>query len=253
MKSSPKRQRLLSTNTVHIWYAKLDSKEYLLQSTKLECLLSEDELERAQDIHHETSKTHFIIGRAILRVILAHYIGVEPQEIRLQYNRNSKPLLDRGTIELGQIKFNLAHSHDFAIYALTLNNEIGVDLEYMHRPSQIEEELNSIAKRFFSEKENILLSKLSDLKKKREAFFKLWTAKEAYVKARGEAFAALVSLDQIDFTSVLRNKQGIFANRQKPEELFYFRQFEPAKDFMAAVVTEGSTPPKLLIRKVKNL
>src|SRR5260370_493417 len=79
------------------------------------------------------------------------------------------------------LRFNLSHSHSLALYAITHQRELGVDLEFI-RPEVVEE---PIAERFFSAAEDAVLRCLP-ASLQPEAFFNCWTRKEAYIKAKGE-------------------------------------------------------------------
>ena len=73
------------------------------------------------------------------------------------------------------IRFNVSHSQDLALLAVTRSREIGVDVEYV-RP---EVEIESLAERFFSPQERTDIRSLSE-DARVAAFFHCWTCKEAY-------------------------------------------------------------------------
>ncbi|MEB3220232.1 MAG: 4'-phosphopantetheinyl transferase superfamily protein [Nostocales cyanobacterium 94392] len=166
----------LLANEVHVWRASLDevkpSLEYLTQ------MLSEDELVRAKRFHFEQHQQRFIAGRGILRSILGRYLDVEPSKIQFGYEPRGKPFLDQSYhTNLG---FNLSHSQDFALYAVSLSDSIGVDLEWINSITDV----LSLAKKFFS------LSEFTKIKsatphQQQQLFFRYWTCKEAYLKATG--------------------------------------------------------------------
>src|SRR5208337_1376029 len=91
-----------------------------------------------------------------------------------------------------RIQFNLAHSNGYAIYAVTLDRRIGVDLERVVAVVELER----IVDRFFSNREKAVIHALAG-KEQREAFFNSWTRKEAYLKACGKGLAAY-PLNEID-------------------------------------------------------
>jgi 4'-phosphopantetheinyl transferase len=107
---------------------------------------------------------------------------VRPGQIRFAYNAFGKPELSP---EFGsRLRFNLSHSADLALIAITTDAGIGVDLEYV-RPQP---DYAEIARSVFSAAEVDELSRLpSHLYP--HAFLSCWTRKEAYLKARGEGLA----------------------------------------------------------------
>jgi 4'-phosphopantetheinyl transferase len=108
-------------------------------------------------------------------MILGHYLALQPAEVSFRYGRYGKPLLD-GT----DLLFNMSKSAGCAVYAVTRNRRIGVDVEQIREIAEIEQ----IARQFLSEPEYELLSASSGSKKDKR-FFECWTRKEALVKSVG--------------------------------------------------------------------
>jgi 4'-phosphopantetheinyl transferase len=146
---------------------------------KLWNILAPDERNRADRFYFEKERIHFIVARGVLRDILSHYLDTPPQNLEFSYGPFGKPEL-KGRVARKHLRFNISHSHGLALYAITNNREIGVDLEL------IREESGSldIADRFFSPQEILSLRELPR-EVQSTAFFNCWTRKEAYLKARG--------------------------------------------------------------------
>src|SRR5436190_14319682 len=156
-------------------------------------LLSREEKGRAARFHFEAHRTRFIAGRAWLRTVLGNYLGVKPARIVFSYSANGKPEL----AELGAnsgLKFNLAHSENLALLAVTTEAEIGVDVECVHPVP----EAADLVSRFFSPREAELFENLPD-EKRADAFFNLWTRKEALLKATGEGIAHSLRSVEVSF------------------------------------------------------
>ncbi len=170
----------LASNEVHSWCVALDVPPET--SARLDATLSHDERNRSARLRFARDRRRFVAARGVLRDLLARYLGARPGQIRFAYNAFGKPELSP---EFGgRLRFNLSHSADLALIAITTDAGIGVDLEYIRpQPDHVE-----IARRFFSAAEvdelNGLPSPLHTL-----AFFSGWTKKEAYVKACGEGLA----------------------------------------------------------------
>jgi 4'-phosphopantetheinyl transferase len=90
---------------------------------------SEDERIRAGNFYFKRDRKRFIVGRGVLRIILGRYLHIEPNRVQFSYGPHGKPYLAERHSD-GALRFNLAHSHEFAIYGFTRGREIGVDLEY---------------------------------------------------------------------------------------------------------------------------
>ncbi len=166
---------------VHVWQAVLDndalSVEGYLESYL--AILSEDEVARANRFHFKRDRTRFAATRGILRKLLARYLDRDPALLCFAYNENGRPAL--AGEDPGAVEFNLSHSHDRVLYAFTTGRRIGVDIERIRADASD----RKIAERFFSKKEAASLAALPEAERSR-AFFRYWTAKEAYIKARGE-------------------------------------------------------------------
>jgi 4'-phosphopantetheinyl transferase len=120
--SSPPSKLNLAGDEIHVW------KAALVWSPLFADLLSSDEQVRSKRFLLEKHRTRFAAGRAILRMILGSYLGVPSREIRVQYQPNGKPEIHSFTGP-ARLRFNLTHSDDLALFALTLDQEIGIDVE----------------------------------------------------------------------------------------------------------------------------
>jgi 4'-phosphopantetheinyl transferase len=188
----PPPELTLAGHEIHIWCATLDQPAARVE--QLAQLLAADESERAQRFVFEEHRQHYITGRALLRLILGRYLRLDPQRLRFKYGPQGKPAL--AEIEAhSSLKFNLSHSHKLVLYAVTYDQEIGVDLEAIRRFDDME----AIARRFFSNAEYSALSSLPPAEKP-AGFFNCWTRKEAYIKALGDGL--IHPLDQFDVSLV---------------------------------------------------
>ena len=106
------------------------------------------------------------------------------------YGSHGKPAL-AGESDGNAIRFSVSHSHGVALYAVTRGREVGIDIERIRSNLAVAE----IAERFFSRREIAMLRTLPT-EAQRQAFFRCWTHKEAYIKARSEGLS--LPLDQFD-------------------------------------------------------
>lgn len=183
----PPQNLILHNNDIHIWLINMEDYQQKIDSCK--DILSQDEQEKTNKFASKLLKKSFIISRAFLRIILSKYLKTIPQEIYFTYNNKGKPQLD--TEALLSIKFNLSHKNNYVIYGFSYHN-IGIDLEKIDDKIKVEK----IAQRFFCNDEFNYLKTL-DSKVKIEYFLKLWTKKEAYLKAIGKGLSG--GLDSICF------------------------------------------------------
>lgn len=177
---------------VHVWAANLDSVSG--NAPIFIPLLSADERKRADKFQAARDRTRFIVTRGTLRTILASYVEKAPAELKFDYGVNGKPKLAMGT-EHGPLYFNLAHSENLLVIAMTHCSPLGIDVEQI-RPIP---DVMKVAEQFFSQSESIWLRTLPE-GEQLEAFYKLWTCKEACLKATGEALSEM--LPEIEAASV---------------------------------------------------
>jgi 4'-phosphopantetheinyl transferase len=228
---SPPHPLTLLPDEVHVWRAHLDRPEAAIQ--KLRDLLTEDECRRADRFVFAKDRQHFTAGRGILRSLLAGYLGRDPKDLRFTYNLQGKPALSEEAGE-NALSFNLSHSHGLALYAVSRNRALGVDLEQI-RPDFATE---AIAERFFSPHETVALRTIAP-PQKADAFFACWTRKEAYIKARGKGLS--IPLDQFDVTLAPGEPAQLLATREDPAQAsrWSLRHLPPAPGFQGALAVEG--------------
>ncbi len=166
----------LGKNKVHVWRADLRLPQSEIE--RLLPILSEDEHRRATSFRTSNHKDRFITARGTLRRILSLYLRIQPERILFTYGNHGKPKLSP-EINKDRLQFNLSHSDDYAIYAVTADRKIGVDIEVVSPKRRH----NRIPERFFHPQE---ISALRSLPKSQQldAFYACWTRKEAYIKAR---------------------------------------------------------------------
>lgn len=167
----------LSAGTVAVWLVELDA--LAKHADNLISTLSADEQERARRFHFQRDRDRFTAARSFLRHQLAHYIGRPALSLRFDYGPAGKPSLQRSTDE-PDIRFNLSHSGDYALLAIALGLEVGIDIEQM-RP---EIDLLSLANHHFSSHETAELKRCPRADQI-TAFYRIWSRKEACIKAVG--------------------------------------------------------------------
>lgn len=167
---------------------RLDDEGALPLDLARECL-NDEELARAARFIFEIHRDRFTRGRAMLRHLLAGYLGTAADEIVFETGERGKPFLPGSLLH-----FNLSHSEDRAVLAVSRLPSIGIDIECFDRRVDID----GLSRRCFRASELSGLRDLSD-EEKRRAFFWIWTAKEARMKATGEGFHLEPQRIEIDF------------------------------------------------------
>jgi 4'-phosphopantetheinyl transferase len=177
----------LPSGEVHVWWASLEVSDSQIDELRL--ILSADERRRAERFRVPVATRRFIAARAALRSVLGWATGVKPAEIQFTYGGNGKPrLADDGPY------FNASDSGDFVAVAVT-STEVGIDIE-LARPLRRSE---GIARRICTDGEIEALARLSEEYRDTE-LLRLWTCKEAALKAIGTGLPGGVKNVEISFS-----------------------------------------------------
>ena len=166
----------LKTGEAHVWALPLDPSP---GHEFAELLLDQEEQTRLARLKHPAVARRFTLAHAGLRLLLSHYSGRPCAIVRYCHGDHGKPELT----PLSPIHFNLSHSSDLALIAISLQS-VGVDLEYIDSNIPFE----SMATRYFSSTESRVLNSLPE-PLQLQSFYACWTRKEAYLKASGSGFS----------------------------------------------------------------
>ena len=196
---------VLAPGEIHLWRATLDDP---VRFSGAEAVLSREELLRAGRFALVRDRERFIAAHGALRMVLGLYLSADPQSLEFRTGPMGKPALIQTFTDL---RFNLSHSADLALIAVTRVREVGVDIERVQR----EIEIDPIVEHYFDPTEAWDL-RISPPHERVEKFFDLWTRKEACVKAEG---------------------CGLVANPKI--ERFRVRSLCPALGYAGAVASEG--------------
>lgn len=226
----PDRPRL-APGEVHVWRASLAAGRDEL--ARLHAILSDEERARAARFRYDMHRDRFVAGRGIQRRLLARYLDTGPAAIRYSLAAHGKPSLDGAHAESG-IRFNVSNAEEGLLVAVTLEREVGVDLEPLHRAV----DRDAVARRFFSVPENEVYDTIAE-EERDAAFFTCWTRKEAYIKAVGDGLT--MPLDCFDVTLRPGEPARLLATRGDPTQVerWTMRELDPGPGWLAALVVEG--------------
>ena len=161
---------------VDVWHLAMPSAETHVDGT----LLSEDEHERAARYRQPMDRLRFAVSRVVLRELLGGRLGVEPAALRFTATKHGRPELS----DFAHLSFNVSHSGAHALIAISDSRRVGIDIERVD-PDLDWLELTELV--CTTEEWNALIAQPAYLQ--RDSFFRLWTAKEAVMKAFGIGIA----------------------------------------------------------------
>lgn len=222
----------LHPGEVHVWRA-----ETLASPVPIAAFLntlSQDERDRAARFHFAKGRENYVVARGILRALLGDYLDCAPASVKLAYTPHGKPGVDASHIT--DLRFNLAHSGDIALFAFARGSRIGIDVERC-RPDF---DGQRIADRFFTERESSELRAMRD-NERVLAFTQQWTRKESFIKAHGEGLSFPLNSFAVieDDSGALRLEIG-----DAPEvgANWHICDLGLGDDYAAAVAVELSSP-----------
>ena len=155
-------------------------------------LMTQDERARHDRLRFERDRRMFLATRALVRTVLSSYANVEPADWRFGEGERGKPHVT-GPPGVPPLYFNLSNTRGLVVCAVSgTYPEIGADVESLDRPGGN----LGVADRFFSPFEVAALRALPT-EQQRTRFFRYWTLKESYIKARGLGLA--LPLDRFSF------------------------------------------------------
>ena len=166
---------------IHLWHIDLADTAH----DKSTATLSADELARWSRFVYARDRNRYLRCHVALRNILAMYLRQSAADIKFDSDPEGKPRV-YGTA----LRFNLSHSADQAVVALTLDGDIGVDIEEFRNVADCAE----VAREYFSSSEFGELQLLPAAEQS-HSFLVCWTRKEALLKATGRG---LIGLDRAE-------------------------------------------------------
>ncbi|MEK7793989.1 MAG: 4'-phosphopantetheinyl transferase superfamily protein [Candidatus Hydrogenedentota bacterium] len=223
---SPPAHAELTGAQIDVWRIALDTPGEI---GSLHGLLDDAERARADRFIRAEHGRSFTIAHAALRRILGNYLEIAPERVRFSESGKGKPRIDGDS----DIEFNLSHSGELALVAVTTGRAVGVDIESMReRDAQ-----RNIAERYFSRGEVDALFTLPEAEQS-AAFYRCWTRKEAYIKALGlgltyplDGFE--VSLDESS-PRLVWSKEGDAETKR-----WTFSNLNPGPGYAGALAAEG--------------
>ena len=191
----------------HVWRIALDA-DNAIDSHFSD--LSQHEQARARRFHLPLHARRYAVAHSMLRRILARYTGIAPRSIAFGATEFGKPFLSQ--LEQSDsrfVHFNLSHSADIALVAVSASGEVGVDVEFWRDNVRHLE----VAERFFSVAERRALRALDgNVYDVTRGFFSGWSRKEAYIKATSLGISR--GLDYFDVSIEPSAPASILADRR---------------------------------------
>ncbi|CAL5207409.1 unnamed protein product [Lathyrus oleraceus] len=186
--------QLPAQKEAHLWYVLPDEVKCPNLLNRCFEILSPCEKENVLRMRGEELKKSALLARALVRTTLARYqtnCQIDPKSLKFRKNNYGKPEVDWQYADdwnLPPLHFNISHTSSLIACGVTVGSPIGIDVEEKQR--RLKNDILAFARRYYSPHEVEMLAHIEDPELRRHEFIKLWTLKEAYVKALGRGFSA---------------------------------------------------------------
>ena len=201
------------------------------------------EQQRAATMQRNQRRLEWLSGRALLRRCLAQYCGLAPLALQFELTEEGKPLLRN--IRLAPA-FNLTLSNHWIACAVAHAAGLGLDLECEQRRNRID----AIAARYFHPAEQAALQACYSDAQRETLFFRFWTLKEAYIKARCGMIASM-PLAALPFAA---DADAACFTLPSGEWHFHHQRFEEHEHLaLASVWQDGDEPDAKPVTLVRQL
>ena len=168
---------------IHLWRG--DLTRLAENAGPLRRTLSASERERCARLRSSRDRWRWSFGRGALRHVLSRYLGSAPEHLVFRYGEAGKPCL----ADHCQLQFNVSHSEELVVIAVTSGAPVGVDVERLRPLSHME----GIARRWFPAAEYRAIRRTSSPQRRARLFFEVWTREEARAKATGDGLRSLMA------------------------------------------------------------
>ena len=235
----PPANLALNDAVTDVWLASLNAEN----ADESERILSDDERERAARFRFAPDRKHFVSARSRLRIILGKYLHLDPCRIVFAYNKYGKPSI--GCEARTDIKFNVSHSGNLALFAFARAREIGVDIERVNT-NFVDE---AMVRECLTRREIERFRALDGIERER-FFFDCWTRKEALVKACGKGLSLAANRIETDAFAESPAVLGASVVNLVPT-LWFVQRLLQISGFAAALAIEDARPRLRFWRQTK--
>jgi len=237
---------MIRIHSTKLLSTKLPDRMYEIRLNELNSLVSLQRREKASKFIFTEDKVRSLTSEILLRYGLLNELRSNPQNLSFSYNIYGKPILDG----IENVDFSISHSGNWVLVGLS-EHTIGVDIEKIHNIHI------DIAERFFTEEEYKLVKNCFDEKIMINTFYRVWTLKEAYIKAIGKGLSC-----PLNSFSVIPGMEGVslkLLNQELPG--MFFKEYSFDQEYKCAICCGADSFPaeistiefETLISEIKSI
>jgi 4'-phosphopantetheinyl transferase len=223
----------LHSDDVDLWLTSCDEVAEARIQHRYPCLLDPRELEQQERFHFERDRLRHLIARALVRTVLSRYLPLGESAWTFSTNAYGRPRIANASALPEDLRFNLSHSNDLVVLAVTRGREVGVDVEST-RAQAVDAE---VADHFFAPAEAAALAQLPP-ERRHFRFLEYWTFKESYIKARGMGISIPLDKFAFDYPDDQHVRIAIDTELEDDAGRWQFWQLRPSAEYLVAVCAE---------------
>lgn len=166
--------RAPTTGAADVWFARVG--DHVVDVDRFsQDYLSDEERERVRAYRSRETAERYVVTRSLVRCVLSEALGVAPAEVPVIRTGTGKPVVSG-------VHFNVSHSGDLVLVAVSGEREVGIDLERRREVPRVE----ALIERWFTRDEREDVGRrIANGAELSEAFLRVWSFKEARLKALG--------------------------------------------------------------------
>ncbi len=234
---------------VEIWAAEASASEPGALEHRCRQWLTPEEWEGALRLRQPSSRNQHVVGRGMVRKLLTLRTDFDPKEVVLDRAEKGKPFVVAP--EAVNRPFNVSHTEGMVLFAAVDRGAIGVDVERLSRKTDV-----GLAERYFAPAEVDYVFSERDPEQRMEAFLRVWTLKEAFIKAIGTGLTMPLGDFAFEQLDAVRPSVRMLNPNLTNDGNWQFISFVPNPGYIAAVAirdTAGECHRDLRLQRFETL
>jgi 4'-phosphopantetheinyl transferase len=227
----------LGADEVQVW--RIDLADAMRSEAEYLRMLPPDEVERAERLRAGQVRMQFLAGRSFVRRLLGRELGIAGRTVRITTGAYGKP--ETPAVDGKRLHFNVAHSRSTVLVALSRAGAVGVDVEYLDRDAEVME----VARHALTATEIDAVQAITDINRRRRAFFTCWTRKEAVVKADGRGLSLPLTSFEVPVGGVCQSEPLVVHDPAESTDTRYFVSDIDAHGGTASAIAVSGQPSRL--------
>lgn len=220
---------MISHDAIVIYSA--DFRDFASDVDELNSILSLSEQQRAERLFFSDDQVNIKVSFALTKIILAEWLCCAAREIVFEYGPHGKPFC----LNQHGVNFNISHSQDQFLMAVSREREVGIDIEVIKGSRDV----LALSERYFSKNEIAYLNSLP-VSEQVKAFYRIWAAKEAFIKLIGKGLAYDLTAFDIQLSTQDEEPRILVRDPMYSASAFQLREYDVFSEYKAALAYDIS-------------